>query len=168
MIPNGCFRALTKEGVLSEDQLVRAASPTKTDEMFLLAEQITKGPEHCLPAGYSFLDKDGTERREIRLQWWNAAALCWRDAAISVPNVNDLPEQDLPQTLMSLTYPISERPVFFGHYWLTGNPVLQANNALCLDYSAGKDGPLVTYEISDPSEPLSLGNVRVHPGIATE
>jgi len=36
--------------------------------------------------------------------------------------------------------------VFFGHYWLTGMPEIEAPNALCLDYSAGiGDNPLVAY-----------------------
>jgi len=41
-------------------------------------------------------------------------------------------------------------------------PVLQGPNALCLDYSAGKDGPLVTYEFHSGETVLSLGQVRVH------
>ena len=34
--------------MLSEDQLVRAADSNGTDEILILAEQITKGPEHRL------------------------------------------------------------------------------------------------------------------------
>lgn len=160
------LKALTGHGVLSDDQLIRAARRSTGDEMFALAEQITKGPECRLPQGYAFSDKDGTLRHDVRLQWWNASARTWRDIAISVPEVEDLPEQDLPETLTSQTYPVDERPVFFGHYWLNGTPVLQAPNALCLDYSAGKDGPLVTYVLTDPGEPLSTDNIRVHPAIS--
>lgn len=154
-------RALTADGVLSEDQLIRAADPA--DEVFRLAEEITKGPEHRLPDGFSFRDKDGTRRDHVRLQWWNAAALTWRDIAISVPVADDLPDAPLPEGLLAQTYPAAERPVFFGHYWLDGDPVLQRPNALCLDYSAGKDGPLVTYDLHPGETPLSPGRVRVHP-----
>ncbi len=43
-------------------------------------------------------------------------------------------------------YPEGEKPVFFGHYWMTGMPRIEAPNALCLDYSAGiGDNPLVAY-----------------------
>jgi len=146
-----------------EEQLVLAAGRGKPDEMFTLAEQIAKGPEHQLPDGYSYTDSDGTERHRVRLKWWHAAARTWRDIAISVPVVEDLPDAVLPQTVISKTYPPDDPPVFFGHFWLRNTPLLQAPNALCLDYSAGKDGPLVSYELSDPAEPLSLENIRVHP-----
>lgn len=160
------LKALTGDGVLSQDQLIRSADRTKTDEMFILSEQITKGPEHRLPDGCSFIDQDGTERFHVRLQWWNAAARNWRDIAMSVPSVEDLPNADLPEQLVSQTYPIDARPVFFGHYWLSGAPVLQASNALCLDYSAGKVGPLVSYDLSNPGVPLSRDNIRIHPAIS--
>lgn len=154
------LRALTANGVLSEERIMRAADPA--DELFHLAEEITKGPEHRLPDGFSFRDKDGTRRDHIRLQWWNAGAETWRDIATSVPVLDDLPDAPLPGTLMAQTYPARERPVFFGHYWLSGDPVLQSPNALCLDYSAGKDGPLVTYELHPGETLLSTDRVWVH------
>lgn len=43
-------------------------------------------------------------------------------------------------------------PLFFGHYWLTGTPVLQSDHALCVDYSAGKGGPLVAYRFDGEAE----------------
>jgi hypothetical protein len=153
-------RALTEDGVLSEEQLIRAADPA--DELFHLAEEITKGPEHQLPDGFAFRDKDGTHRDHVRLQWWNAGARTWRDIAISVPVPDDLPDAPLPGTLMAQTYPVHNRPVFFGHYWLSGNPVLQGLNTLCLDYSAGKDGPLVTYELHPGERLLSPDRLWMH------
>lgn len=32
-------------------------------------------------------------------------------------------------------YAENERPVFFGHYWLKGEPALLRRNVCCLDYS---------------------------------
>ncbi len=156
------LKALTVDGVLTEEQLIRAADRDEADEMFILAEQITKGPEQRLPEGWSFTDKDGTERHHVRLQWWNTAARTWRDIAISVPSVEDLPDEDLPETLSARTYPATARPVFFGHYWMSGDPVLQAQNALCLDYSAGKDGPLVTYVLHPGETLLSPDRIFAH------
>lgn len=43
------------------------------------------------------------------------------------------------------------KPVFFGHYWMQGAPVLQAEQMACVDYSAGKGGPLVAYRWSGES-----------------
>mgnify|MGYP000057643949 CR=1 FL=1 len=37
------------------------------------------------------------------------------------------------------------KPVFFGHYWMRGAPAVQADRMACVDYSAGKGGPLVAY-----------------------
>lgn len=154
------LRALTADGVLSEDQVIRSADPD--DKLFHLAEEITKGPERRLPEGVSFRDKDGTERDHVRLQWWNAGARTWRDIAISVPAPDDLPDAPLPRALRARSYPAQDRPVFFGHYWLDGDPVLQGPNALCLDYSAGKDGPLVTYELHPGERVLSPDRLWVH------
>ncbi|ESR26935.1 metallophosphoesterase [Lutibaculum baratangense] len=154
------LNALVPNGVLSEEQVIRAADPA--DELHRLAEEVTKGPELRLPDGFSFRDKDGTERDHVRLQWWNARAVTWRDVAISVPRLDDLPDVRLPGSLMAQIYPSHERPVFFGHYWLSGAPVLQGPNALCLDYSAGKEGPLVTYELDPGETSLSPDRVRVH------
>ena len=65
------LKELTGNGVLSEDQLIRAAgrikTDEKTDEIFALAERITKGPEQPLPKGYSFTDSDGKIRDHVRL-----------------------------------------------------------------------------------------------------
>jgi hypothetical protein len=42
--------------------------------------------------------------------------------------------------------------VFFGHYWLTGTPLLQTPRAACVDYSVGKGGPLVAYRFDGEPE----------------
>lgn len=153
-------RAIAENGVLSEEQVIRAADPE--DELFGLVEQITKGPEHPLPRGVTFRDKDGTRRDHVRLQWWSANARTWRDIAISVPDPDELPDEPVPDALRAQTYPAHARPVFFGHYWLSGAPVIQSSNALCLDYSADAAGPLVTYELHPGETVLSPGRIRVH------
>jgi len=37
------------------------------------------------------------------------------------------------------------KPVFVGHYWLTGTPELLSNKVACVDYSVAKGGKLVAY-----------------------
>ena len=44
------------------------------------------------------------------------------------------------------------KPVFIGHYWLQGKPALQGSKIACVDYSAGKGGPLVAYRWDGESE----------------
>lgn len=107
-------------------------------------------------------DKDGTVREEVRLQWWKSGATSWDELAMCVPDLGELPVTAPPAKVQSIIYSREAKPVFFGHYWLTGAPVLQAPNALCLDYSAGLDGPLLAYWVEDPMAPLSLTQVLGH------
>ncbi len=130
--------------------------------LFHVVEVLAKGPEVPLPDGTIFTDKDGYARSEIRVAWWKPEAKTWQDIAISVPAPKaQLPTGALPDEIGYEPYPADAKPVFFGHYWLTGEIVLQAPNALCLDYSAGKEGPLVAYTFEDGATGLDIGNVTV-------
>ena len=153
------LREVSNDGTLGEEQLVRSA--VKGDPLYHLVEITTKGPEQCLPKGFTITDKDGTIRKEIRVKWWHENPTSWADIAISVPDPSQLPTTDLQAEARTLAYSSSAKPVLFGHYWLEGPPILQASNALCLDYSAGKEGPLVSYRLEGKGEALSLDNVVV-------
>lgn len=154
------LRRQTGTGVLSEDQLIRAGR--KGDALYDLVEAIAKGPEARLPQAHSFEDKGKKVRHHVRLKWWNGDAKNWRQIAMSVPDISKIPDAPLPENLVTSTYPVAEKPVFFGHYWMSGEPALQSRNAVCLDYSAGTDGPLVTYTHFAGSRQLSLSNLRIH------
>jgi len=111
---------------------------------FRAVEGLTKGVEVALPVGHSFLDKDGHVRPNVRVRWWDAMATTYRELAmIDDEQRAQLPNQMVPACAAS-TYD-DTKPVFFGHYWMTGSPVLQAPRIACVDYSAGKGGPLVAY-----------------------
>lgn len=146
-------------GVLTEDDLIRAANPA--DPLHAPVMTTTKGPETDLPDGHRFTDKDGTRRGEVRLKWWEVGAATWPEIAISVPDPAEFPAGALPDHMAADIYPAAAKPVFFGHYWLMGAPVMQAPNALCLDYSAGLDGPLVSY-LHRPGRPLDLAHLAIH------
>ena len=154
------LRRQTGAGVLSADQLIRAGR--KGDTFYDLAEAVAKGPEARLPHPHSFMDKGKKVRHHVRVKWWNGEARTWRQVAMSVPDINQLPDAPLPDDLVTTIYPDGDLPVFFGHYWMSGVPELQSANALCLDYSAGTDGPLVTYSHLVGSRDLSLENVEIH------
>lgn len=154
------LRAHSGNGTLSEDNLIR--SGRKNDALHSIAETLAKGPEQELPKPYSFTDKGNHVRRQVRLKWWNGVAKTWRQVAMSVPDIEQLPDEPLPTSLARNIYPVDERPVFFGHYWMSGTPELQSSNALCLDYSAGANGPLVTYSLDANSHELSLANLMIH------
>ena len=131
---------------LDLDYLVKACDKTKPEYEHI--EVILKGPEIDLPAGYSFHDKSGIERHNIRIKWWNnQRKVSYRDIAM-VPEGEEikLPDQLVPESQIGdYSYGKDEPPVFFGHYWLTGKPAPIASNLACLDYSAGKGGQLVAY-----------------------
>ena len=149
--------AISDRGVLKPEQLILAGR--KCERLYDLVETTTKGPEAKLPQGYSFSDKGGHLRNKVRLKWWEGSARTWRDIAISVADPLKLPAEKLPDGIVKSVYPSKAPPVFFGHYWLDGSITLQAPNALCLDYSAGKDGPLIAYRMKDVSTSIDLVNV---------
>lgn len=119
------------------------------------AEVLLKGPELPLPDGRSFFDKDGHERREVRIRWWDRKALTFRNAALGM----DGDEANLPEPPVSTEYQYrTKKPVFFGHYWLQGTPALDSDYAACLDFSVAKGGFLTAYRWSG-EEKLLPGNL---------
>jgi hypothetical protein len=114
-----------------------------TPSMFKAVEALTKGLEIPLPTGHVFQDRDGHERNRVRVRWWDENATTYRSAAM----LSDDERKALPDLPIPLHARIegSAKPVFFGHYWLTGEPSLQSNRCACVDYSAGRGGPLMAY-----------------------
>ena len=80
----------------------------------------------------------------------------------AIENPELLPDQKLPDYVLACSNPIDAPPVFFGHYWMEGAPQRQAMNALCLDHSARKDRPFVSYAAEPGYDGLSLENLRIH------
>lgn len=116
-------------------------------------DQTLKGKEIRLPDGMSFDDKDGTARTDIRIRWWeNPASMTYR--SIAVEPFDHLPDEPIDGSrLKSGTYYREEdKMVFFGHYWLKGQPSLFKKNVCCLDYSVAKGGKLVAYRLDDEQE----------------
>jgi Calcineurin-like phosphoesterase len=124
-------------------RLIEAAS-RKGSWQHEALETLTKGLEIDLPANESFYDKDGHLRQTVRVRWWDAAAQTFRAAALGPDEaLGAMPDAPVPETVR-LGY-IDTKPVFFGHYWLTGAPQPQGPTVACVDYSAGLTGPLVAY-----------------------
>lgn len=147
----------TANGRLGLEDFINAADVSHP--LFDAVELLAKGPELELGDGCYFHDKGNHKRTNIRVKWWQDQADSWRDIAISVPDVNELPDGPLPDNIDFDTYPPSEIPVFFGHYWLIGKPRLQSSNALCLDYSVGKGGPLSSYSYRTGDTGLDLRRI---------
>lgn len=136
-------RYLTKELMVAATTEDEAEKDTPAPSIFKAVECLTKGIEIPLPAGHQFRDKDGHTRRRVRVRWWDQTAVTYRTAAMLSPTeCTALPDLPIPAHAR-IERP--EKPVFFGHYWLTGAPVLQTARHVCVDYSAGVGGPLVAY-----------------------
>lgn len=111
-------------------------------------DRILNGSELPLPEDRVMRGRDGLQRRSFRTAFWTRGAETLGEVAFqpdSLPDdVHGRPiEAHERQRLLS--YPVDAPPVFFGHYWRSGRPVLQAHNVCCLDYSVVLGGRLVAY-----------------------
>ena len=107
-----------------------------------------KGKETHLPNGFSFLDKDGSEHHECRIKWWSLPEhrIKLKDVLIGCPD--SISEHSIPADASYISY-TDAKPVFFGHYWLSGEPDMKNPSAICLDYSVAKDGILVACRLGE-------------------
>ncbi|NYT79697.1 metallophosphoesterase [Alcaligenaceae bacterium] len=98
-------------------------------------EIVLKGLEIALPTGHEFPDKDRHPRRDIRTRWWKEPQdLTYRDLALVGPEViGMIPRIPVPDGVLP-GYD-GKKPLFLGHYWLTGHPALLSKHIACLDYS---------------------------------
>lgn len=134
---------------LVEDRLtddLTYESVKKGTELYEAIDQTLKGKEIIMPKGGSFVDKDGNERNEIRIKWWeNPLEMTYK--SISILPVEQLPEQPVKASELKSNnyYQREDKKIFFGHYWLDGEPSLYRENICCLDYSVAKRGKLVAY-----------------------
>lgn len=129
---------------LTEDLLL--ASNKEGTEAFVALETLCKGPEISLPNGSAFFDKDGHRRTRIRIRWWEKDLATYRKAALVSDNIiTQIPDTPVLESQKKLVKPYEGVPVFFGHYWRQGEPLIFASNIACVDYSAGIGGPLVAY-----------------------
>lgn len=142
------------DGTLSEAGLHEAMR--KGTAAHEAVEIAMKGPEVTLPPGLSFRDFYGHERHEVRLAWWLRDATTFRDGAVRMKGLDpaSIPDAPLPASVVPLIS--AGGPIFFGHYWMTGEPTVSSRNAVCVDYSAGRGEPLVAYrwdgsDVLDPS-----------------
>jgi hypothetical protein len=130
------------------DQLIYESVKNGTD-LNETIDQTLKGKEMKMPDGLFFSDKDGTKRTEIRIKWWeDPSHMTYK--SISVEPIENLPDQRIElNELKSLDfYTGDDKKVFFGHYWLKGEPSLYKANICCLDYSVAKGGKLVAYRLN--------------------
>lgn len=98
-------------------------------------ESLTSGPEVQLPGEHDgFYDVKGDWRRHVRLAWWRAQEGTWRELALAVPDVDQLPDTPIVGAEGITIYANGQTPVLVGHYKMKGLPRIDASQAACLDY----------------------------------
>lgn len=153
--------------VLTEELVVEATDETPSDEGRPLTaheavEHLLKGPEVTLPEGAEYADRRGNCRHRARFKWWDRDATTLRSGALIPPGAESCadagPDADVGPGVASAIEladePITDRvpppytddvPVVFGHYWCDRWFEVLQPTAVCVDYSAGRGGPLAAY-----------------------
>ena len=152
----GAVEALKAQGISCfadgnfDELIARANDEDKEyeDSLFDPINLCLKGPEMNLPNGFTFRDMEGVFRKRARVRWWvNPKGNLLPELAFQ-PGV-EFPACEAPMEVQERGYyGEDERPVFFGHYWLTGLPKLIRSNVCCLDFSVAGyrgDGRLAAY-----------------------
>jgi len=134
-------------------------SVRKGSALYEAIDQTLKGKEMKMPDGLFFTDNYGTQRTKIRIKWWeDPSAMTYQ--SISVHPIDTLPEHpiELSELKSQEFYSDKDKNVFFGHYWLQGEPSLYRENICCLDYSVAKGGVLVAYRLTGERN-LNINNI---------
>ena len=142
---------------------VLRSAATKGSAEWHAVEHLLKGPEVAVPEPYR--DKGGHVRHHARFRWWDPDALTLRSATLIPGGTTDLdgnPYPGLPDT--PIGPPVAPYddpiPVLYGHYWETGECAVSGSRTACVDYSAGKDGPLVAYRWTGEADLTAANYVR--------
>lgn len=156
---------LLKDGrFLSEDilqeALTKPAIQTHAHQadisLFDAIEILLKGMEIELPSGTFYLDADKNERTLTRTRWWDHQAHTYSEAALLPSYIRET----FPHIILEDHKKVDlswDKPTFFGHYWMTGEPIPLTEHVACVDYSAARSGPLVAYQLNGPG-PLDAKN----------
>ena len=164
-IIHACWDLKSMEGLKSKlgpnqtvtDELMVTMS-TKGHQDYHDLEILIKGPEIEMPDGFKYKDKDEIVRSSARYAWWDPQASTF-DVAARIPDnckaVDGTPFPQLPAVPIPSGNPEpygDTIPLFFGHYWCTDEDEIISDHAMCVDYSAGKGGPLKAYRWNGESK----------------
>jgi hypothetical protein len=144
------------QGRMTDDFLIQSAR--RGTAAYEAIEALLKGLEIELPPNHpGIYDKDHLLRHCLRLKWWinPRERVNWRtyaDAArADEDSLKRIAGLKIPAPLLEAIKSSQEKesiarpPVFFGHYWFTGEPQPLTKTAACLDYSIARGGKLACY-----------------------
>jgi hypothetical protein len=133
---------------LPPGSLSESVNPDKFLSQFL--DRILRGTSLKLPNNRSMTAKDGMVRQFFRTKFWSRSPKKYSDVVFQPdPLPVDLAHARLTieEKQKLLYYSEDDKPLFFGHYWMSGVPAVIRSNIACLDYSAVKYGRLVAYRM---------------------
>ncbi len=144
------------QGRLTDEFLISSAK--KGTNQFNAVDALLKGLEIMLPSGHpGVYDKDNNLRKKLRLKWWmiphefKNAKTYGQIVRVNEYAMEEIAGLEIPGNILTGIKKIKKKettnniPVFFGHYWFTGEPQLLTKTAACLDYSVARGGKLVCY-----------------------
>lgn len=140
---------------ISEKLLAELNSPQhyKKSDLFKAIDECIKGREEIIPDGYTFNDKYGKERKEMRIRWYlSPKKCCYKDYYMEEIKELNGKKVDTANLMTTDFYNENDKPVFCGHYWFTGTPKRETKNVACVDYSIGKGEKLAAYRWSGEKE----------------
>ncbi|ULQ50899.1 metallophosphoesterase [Flavihumibacter fluvii] len=134
---------------ITADFLNKGNNKKDASGMYRAVDETLKGIQRRLPENYSFIDKDGAERHECRIRWWRDPRSRHRLKDVLIDCPDELGNMDILNGDSYHAYTAPNPPVFFGHYWLMGSPMVENPSAVCLDYSVAKGGVLVACRLGE-------------------
>lgn len=146
---------LTDDNCLTLQGLI--ATSKEGTAPFDALERVLKGVEVPLPEGIVMIDKEGTKRTRVRVRWWldelNKRTI-HEVARAPASALAQIPSEVLAENIDFALK--THKPVFVGHYWLTGTPEPLSPQVVCTDYSAAVDSGYMTCYQLDTEQPLPL------------
>ncbi|MCF7981339.1 MAG: metallophosphoesterase [Pseudomonadales bacterium] len=153
------FRAKYRTDTISAELLHGTTEPSSLE--FKLVNRLTRGTSMRLPDDEIIVSSDGLPRRFFRTKFWLPEPETYGDLVFQPdalpPHVHERKIDKNERGGLHL-YNESEKPLFVGHYWRSGDPGLVRKNIACLDYSAVYGGRLVAYRMDQPG-PLDPENL---------
>jgi len=146
---------LTEDNRLTTHGLIVTSQENTT--AFDALERVLKGVETALPDGIVMVDKEGTKRTRVRVCWWldNLNKRTFYEVARApLSALAQIPSDVLAENIDFALK--TDKPVFVGHYWLTGTPKPLSPQVVCTDYSAAVDSGYLTCYQLDTEQPLPL------------
>ncbi|MCB1276126.1 metallophosphoesterase [Prosthecobacter sp.] len=150
---------------IANDSFLHASAERGTS-IHRAVDHVLKGPEMKMPEGCHYHDKDGVARKAVRVRWWDIPET-GRISDLAMPEPFDAPgDADEDELRRVPDYGVHEPPVFFGHYWMPASreKAPLRHNLACLDFSAAREGPMVSYRwdgerLLDPGK-FVVGNLN--------